>query len=265
MSSAISLLPDHALLDVRPGDQEAATQVDEWLQDYATSHDPQLRDRIILAYLGLADRLASRYRDSRGTSHEDLIQTARAGLIAAIDRYDPGYGTPFVPYAVACVVGELKRHLRDTSWRLHVPRPLKEQALRVARAADELHQRLGRSPTTAELAERLEVGEEEVLEALAAAGSRRELSLDQPIGNELDGSLGDLVAAPAAREEPEDLLALPGMVAALPQLEREVIMLRFFQDLDQYEIAARVGFSQMHISRLQRRALARMRTQLVEP
>jgi RNA polymerase sigma factor (sigma-70 family) len=184
VSSAISLRPDHALLDVRPGDQEAATQIDEWLQDYATSHDPQLRDRIILAYLGLADRLASRYRDSRGTSHEDLIQTARAGLIAAIDRYDPGYGTPFVPYAVACVVGELKRHLRDTSWRLHVPRPLKEQALRVARAADELHQRLGRSPNSLELAEQLQVGEEDVLEALTAVTSRWEVSLDQPTGEE---------------------------------------------------------------------------------
>jgi RNA polymerase sigma-B factor len=145
-----------------------------------------------------------------------------------------------------------------------VPRPLKEQALRLSQAADELHQRLGRSPTSRELAEHLEMGEEEVLEALAAAGSRRELSLDQPVGNDLDGSLGDLVAAPAAREEPEDLLALPDMVAALPQLEREVIMLRFFQELDQYEIAARVGYSQMHISRLQRRALARLRAQLVE-
>jgi RNA polymerase sigma-B factor len=265
VSSAISLLPDHALLDVRPGDQEAATQVDEWLQDYATSHDPQLRDRIILAYLGLADRLANRYRDSRGTSHEDLIQTARAGLIAAIDRYDPGYGTPFVPYAVACVVGELKRHLRDTSWRLHVPRPLKEQALRVARAADELHQRLGRSPNSLELAEQLQLGEEEVLEALTAVTSRWEVSLDQPTGEETDRCLGDLLPAPGAGEEPEDLMALPGLVARLPELEREVIVLRFFQDLDQYEIAARVGFSQMHVSRLQRRALARMRAQLIEP
>ena len=100
---------------------------------------------------------------------------------------------------------------------------------------------------------------------MAAAGSRRELSLDQPVGDDPDGRLDDLVAQPQAGEEPEDLLALPGLVARLPELEREVIVLRFFQDLDQYEIAARVGFSQMHISRLQRRALARMRAQLVEP
>jgi RNA polymerase sigma-B factor len=265
VSTTIPQLPNYAVLDVRPGDQAAATLVDAWLQAYAISRDAVLRERIILAYLGLADRVAGRYRSSRGTTPEDLRQSARAGLIAAVDRYDPTYGNPFVPYAVVCVVGELKRHLRDTSWRLHVPRPLKEQALRLSRAADELHQRLGRSPTTTELAEHLEVGEEEVLEGLAAAGSRLEVSLDQPVGDDGDASLGDLMAAAGAREEPEDLLALPGLVAGLPALEREVIFLRFFQDLDQYEIAARVGFSQMHVSRLQRRALARMRAQLVEP
>jgi RNA polymerase sigma-B factor len=223
VSTTILQAPSDAVLDVRPGDDDAATAVEAWLDEYATSRDPELRQRIILAYLGLADRLAGRYRHSRGSTPEDLTQTARAGLIAAIDRYNPNHGTPFVPYAVACMVGELKRHLRDTSWRLHVPRPLKERALRLCEAADELHQRLSRSPTTTEL---------------AAAG---------------------------AREEPEDLLALSGMLAALPRLEREVIVLRFFQDLDQYEIAARVGFSQMHVSRLQRRALARMRAQLMEP
>jgi RNA polymerase sigma-B factor len=265
VSATLPQLSNDAVRDVRPGDQDAATQVERWLQDYAISRDPQLREQIIVAYLGLADRLARRYRHSRGATPEDLIQTARAGLIAAVDRYDPGYGTPFVPYAVACVVGELKRYLRDTSWRLHVPRPLKEQALRLCRAADELHQRMGRSPTTGDLAEHLEVGEEEVLGALMAVSSRWELSLDQPAGGETDLSLGDLVAAPEAREEPEDLLALPSLVSALPELERKVIILRFFEDLDQDTIAARVGFSQMHVSRLQRRALARLRAQLVEP
>ena len=243
MSTTIPQLSNDAVLDVRPGDQDAATEVEGWLQAYATSRDPQLRQRIILAYLGLAERLASRFRHSRGTSPEDLVQTARAGLIAAIDRYDPDRSTPFVAYAVACVVGEVKRYLRDTSWRLQVPRPLKERALRLSRAAEELHQQLGRSPTTVELAEHLELGEEEVLEALVAASSRQELSLDQSASADPGLRLGDLVAAPGAREEPEDLLALPGLLERLPELEREVIMLRFFQDLDQYEIAARVGYS----------------------
>jgi RNA polymerase sigma-B factor len=265
VSTSVSLRPNHAVVDVRPGDQAAASQVEGWLQEYATSRDPRLRELIILAYLGLADRVAGRYRNSRGTTLEDLVQTARAGLIAAVDRYDPAFGNPFVPYAVACVVGELKRHLRDTSWRLHVPRQLKEQALRLCRTAEELHQRLGRSPTTSELAAHLEMGEEEVLEGLAAAGSRLEVSLDQPVGEDGEASLGDLLAAPSAREEQEDLLVLPAMVAALPTLEREVIMMRFFEELDQDTIAARVGFSQMHISRLQRRALGRMHAQLVEP
>jgi RNA polymerase sigma-B factor len=265
MSATAAQAPIGEVMVVRPGDTAAASQVDGWLQDYAASRDPLLREQIILAYLGLADRLADRYRHRRGTTPEDLRQTARAGLIAAIDRYDPDYGSPFVPYAVACVLGELKRHLRDTSWRLHVPRPHKERALRLCGAADELHQRLGRSPTATELAEQLQLGEEAVLEGLAAVTSRREVSLDQPVGQDTGACLGDLVAAPGAREEPEDLLALGGLLAALPELEREVIVLRFFQDLDQYEIAARVGFSQMHVSRLQRRALARMRAQLVEP
>jgi RNA polymerase sigma factor (sigma-70 family) len=104
-----------------------------WLCDYAIGRDPALRQRIILAYLGLADRLASRYRHSRGTTLEDLRQTARAGLIAAVDRYDPTHGTGFVPFAVASVVGELKRHLRDTSWRLHVPGHSKNKPCRSAR------------------------------------------------------------------------------------------------------------------------------------
>jgi RNA polymerase sigma-B factor len=132
VSATLPQLANDAVLDVRPGDQAAATQVEEWLQAYASSRDPQLREQIILAYLGMADRLADRYRHSRGSTPEDLRQSARAGLIAAVDRYNPDYGNPFVPYAVACVVGELKRQLRDTSWRLHVPRPLKEQALRCA-------------------------------------------------------------------------------------------------------------------------------------
>jgi RNA polymerase sigma-B factor len=264
VAATVPQLPDDTVAEVRPGDLAAATEVEGWLRAYATGRDPRLRERIILAYLGLADRLASRFRHSHGTSLEDLTQTARAGLITAIDRYDPDNGTPFVPYAVACVVGELKRYLRDTSWRLHVPRALKEQALRLCRTADALHQRLGRSPTARELAEQLKVGEEEVLEALAAVTSRREVSLDQPAGADLNVRLGDLVAAPGATEDPVDLLALAGMVAALPELEREVIVLRFFEDLDQNAIAARIGFSQMHVSRLQRRALDRMRAQLVE-
>ena len=258
------LAPDQ-VIDLRPGDRVATSQVAGWLTEYAATRDPVLRERIILAHLGLADRLASRYRHSRGTTPEDLTQTARAGLIAAVDRYDPARNTSFVPYAIACVVGELKRHLRDTSWQLHVPRPRKEHALRLCKATGELHQTLGRAPTIGELADYLQLPKEDVLDGLEAAQSRTETSLDQPAGRDADLCVGDLIAAAGPNEDPDDLLVLPQLVAALPELERRVIILRFFQELDQYAIAAKVGCSQMHISRLLRRALARMRAQLVEP
>jgi RNA polymerase sigma-B factor len=248
---------------VLPGDELAVNRVETWFRQYADTHDPEVREQIIVAYLGLADRLAERYRGSRGTSQEDLRQTARVGLVAAVDRYDPDYGNPFVPYAVACVVGELKRHLRDTSWRVHVSRPLKERSLRLSKALDELSHVLGRSPSVPELAAHLGMSEDEVLEAIEVAHTRSEVSLDQQIGDQGDASLGDRLPAAPPREEVEDLLLLPGLIDGLPEPEREIVVLRFFHDLDQYDIAARVGCSQMHVSRLLRRALGRLRTQLL--
>ena len=249
--------------DVLPGDERAVSRVEDWFRQYADTHDPAVRERIIVAYLGLADRLAERYRSSRGVTPEDLRQTARVGLVAAVDRYDPGYGSPFVPYAVACVVGEIKRCLRDTSWRVHVSRPAKERSLRVLKALDELPHTLGRSPTVTELAGHLGLTEEDALEAIEVAHTRQEVSLDQRVGEDGDICLGDRLPAAPPREEPEDLLLLPGLVDSLPEPERQIVVLRFFHDLDQYEIAGRVGCSQMHVSRLLRRALDRLRAQLL--
>jgi RNA polymerase sigma-B factor len=164
---------------------------------------------------------------------------------------------------VACVVGEIKRYLRDTSWRVHVSRPVKERSLRLCKALDELPHTLGRSPTMAELAEHLGISEEDALEAIEVAHTRSEVSLDQRIGEEGDTSLGDRLPAAAPREELEDLLLIPELLEGLPTQEREIVVLRFFHDLDQYDIAARVGCSQMHVSRLLRRALGRLRTQLL--
>jgi RNA polymerase sigma-B factor len=249
--------------DVLPGDERAVSRVEDWFRQYADTRDPAIRERIIVAYLGLADRLAERYRSSRGVTPEDLRQTARVGLVAAVDRYDPGYGSPFVPYAVACVVGEIKRCLRDTSWRVHVSRPAKERSLRVLKALDELPHTLGRSPTVTELAGHLGLTEEDALEAIEVAHTRQEVSLDQRVGEDGDICLGDRLPAAPPREEPEDLLLLPGLVDSLPEPERQIVVLRFFHDLDQHEIAGRVGCSQMHVSRLLRRALDRLRAQLL--
>ena len=249
--------------DVLPGDTQAVNRVEAWFRRYVDTRDPGIREQIIVAYLGLADRLAERYRGSRGASPEDLRQTARVGLVAAVDRYDPDYGNPFVPYAVACVVGEIKRYLRDTSWRVHVSRPGKERSLRLCKALDELPHTLGRSPTVPELAHHLGISEEEALEAIEVAHTRSEVSLDQQVGDDGDTSLGDRLPAAGPREELEDLLVLPELLEGLPTQEREIVVLRFFHDLDQYDIAARVGCSQMHVSRLLRRALGRLRTQLL--
>jgi RNA polymerase sigma-B factor len=253
-----------ATLEVRPEDEIAVQRVEQWFRDYAQSRDPVLRERIILAYLGLADRLAERYRSNRAVPLEDLRQVARLGLVKAVDRYQPQRANPFIPYAVATVVGELKRHLRDASWRLRVPRGTKDLALRLCRAVDELPQQLAHSPTVPELAEHLGASVEEVLEAIEVAQTRSAPSLDQPAGEDGEAVLGDFVVDRRHREEPEDLLVLPALIERLPERERQIVLLRYVEELTQDEIAARMGISQMHVSRLLRRAIERMRGQLVE-
>jgi RNA polymerase sigma-B factor len=251
-------------LEVRPDDEEAVQLVESWFRAYHEHQDPAVRERIIMAYLGLADRLAERYRGNKGMPLEDLRQTARLGLVKAVDRYEPDRANPFVPYAVATIVGEMKRYLRDASWRLRIPRGIKDLALRLCRAIDELPQQLGRSPTVAELADYLNVSEEEVLEAVEVAQTRSAPSLDQPAGEDGDAVLGDFVTDGGAHEEPENLLILPELVNKLPERERDIVRMRYLEELTQDEIAARVGISQMHVSRLLRRAIDRMRSQLVE-
>jgi RNA polymerase sigma-B factor len=251
-------------LEVRPEDEAAVQRVEEWFRAYATDRDPAVRERIILAYLGLADRLAERYRGNRAVSLEDLRQVARLGLVKAVDRYEPERSNPFIPYAVATVVGELKRHLRDASWRLRVPRGTKDLALRLCRAVDELPQRLGHSPTVQELAEHLGVSEEQVVEAIEVAQTRSAPSLDQPAGEAGDAVLGDFVVDRRHHEELEDLLVLPELLGKLPERERKIVLLRYVEELTQDEIATRMHMSQMHVSRLLRRAIERLRRQLVE-
>jgi len=252
------------VIEVRPDDESAVQRVEQWFHAYAENRDPAVRERIILAYLGLADRLADRYRGNRAVSLEDLRQVARLGLIKAVDRYQPERANPFVPYAVATVVGELKRHLRDASWRLRVPRGTKDLTMRLCRAVEELPQRIGHSPTIAELAEYLDASEEQVLEAIEVAQTRSAPSLDQPAGEEGDAVLGDFVAEQPGGEELEDLLVLPELVGRLPERERKIGLLRYVEELTQDQIATRMHLSQMHVSRLLRRALERMRGQLVE-
>ena len=248
--------------DVRPGDQHAVRQIEEWFRTWQATGDPGVRERIILAHLGVAERLATRFRHTGTVGHEDLVQAARVGLVTAVNRYDPDRGNSFIVYAIVCITGELRRCLRDTSWRVHVARTLKERALRVVRVRDELTVALERSPTLAEIGAQLDLTEEHVAEALEAIDTRCQRSLDEPVGFDGATSLGALLPAPPAEVEPEDRLILPELLAGLSDLERRAVLLRFYGDFKQQEIAAILGYSQIHVSRLLRRALSQMREQL---
>jgi RNA polymerase sigma-B factor len=230
-------------LDVHPRDAAAVEQVEEWFRTYHDTHNAAIRERIILAHMGLADRLAGRFRGSRGASYEDLVQSARVGLVSAVNRYDPERPNPFIVYAVVCIVGELKRYLRDASWRVHVARSHKERALQVIQANDALTVTLGRAPTVPEIANRLGVGTDLVLQGLEAIRARSVASLDQPVDDDGGVGVGALIGAPPDEVDVEDLLVLPELLDLLPELERKAVLLRYFDDMHQREIGEVLGCS----------------------
>jgi len=220
-----------------------------------------IRDELVTMHLPLVHHLARRFRD-RGEPHDDLVQVGTIGLIKAVDRFDPQRGVEFSTYATPTVLGEIKRHFRDKGWSVRVPRRLQELRLAITRATAELSQDLGRSPTVKELAARLEVTEEEVLEGLEAAQSYSTLSLDGSAGDS-DGESPALVdtlgSDDAALENVEYRETLRPLLDALPPRERQIVLLRFFHNKTQSEIAAEVGVSQMHVSRLLVKALGTLR------
>ena len=225
----------------------------------------RLRAQIIEDLLPLATHLAARFRN-RGEPFDDLVQVANLALIKAVDGFDPERGVSFSSYAVPFIAGELKRHFRDKTWHVRVPRRLQELSLQINRATDELTQRLGRSPTVADLAKHLEIGEEETIEALEAAGAYHSLSLDAPAGGE-DGAstLVDLIGTEDSDlAEVDARVALPPLLATLPAREQKILAMRFYGNLTQSQIAAEMGISQMHVSRLITKALASLRHQLLD-
>jgi RNA polymerase sigma-B factor len=193
---------------------------------------------------------------------DDLLQVASLGLIKAVDRFDPERGTAFSTFAVPCILGELKRHFRDTGWAAHVPRALQERALKVQAATERLATRLARSPTAAEVATATGESLEDVLEAIEAATAHDSVSLDAPLSRTADDatyadSVGEL---DHAFELIEYRSVVNGTIRALPERERQLLALRFGEDMTQSEIAERIGISQMHVSRLIRRTLNRLTT-----
>jgi RNA polymerase sigma-B factor len=227
---------------------------------YRGRDDLAARDELVERFLPLAMRLAQRYH--RGAEPlDDLVQVASVGLLKAIDRFDPERGTAFSSFAVPTIAGELKRHFRDKGWALKVPRDLQELTQRVGRTTERLVHELGRTPSVAEIADTLAITPEQVLEAREAATAFAAESLDRPTGDDADATLvGDALGA----DEPgylqaEQSATLEIMMRVLTDREREVLRLRFAEDLTQSEIGHRLGLSQMHISRLLRQAVTRLR------
>jgi RNA polymerase sigma-B factor len=217
-----------------------------------------LRERLTEQCLPFAGRLARRYR-GRGEPLEDLEQVARLGLVKAVDRYDPARGS-FTAYAVITITGELKRHFRDGTWSVHVPRKLQDLGLEVGHAATLLTSTLARTPTVTELADRLHVSEGAVLEAMESAAGYTSASLNAPVGDGDAAELGDLFGG-ADRELDlvDDRLTVAELLLRLPPRERRILALRFYGNRTQAEIAADLGISQMHVSRLLSRALGWLR------
>ncbi len=231
------------------------------LASYRHTPDPVVLEELVVRFEPLARSVARRYH-ARGEPLEDLTQVAMVGLLKAIERFDPDRGFAFSSYAMPTMLGELKRYFRDSAWAVHVPRGVKERAVELARATDEISSRLGRSPSLAELAEELGATQEQTLEAIEAYHARHAAPLDS--GSDDDDSA---VLSPAQTlgaederlEQAEYLSMIAAGVETLSDTDRLILFLRFGRDLTQSEIARRIGTSQMQVSRLLRAAIEKIR------
>jgi RNA polymerase sigma-B factor len=223
--------------------------------------DPAAREALVRRFMPLARRLARRYERS-SEPFEDLLQVASLGLLKALDRFDPDRGHPFSSFAVPTILGEMRRYFRDSGWSVHVPRGEQERALKVRDAQETFANEHGHAPTVNQLAEYLEVDSDEVIEALQAIQAYEALSLDAPRPG-ADGDAMTYGEAVGNDDERYELVELDATVTAvlerIPKRERLILRMRFVEDLTQTEIAARVGVSQMQVSRLLRRSLDQLR------
>jgi RNA polymerase sigma-B factor len=225
--------------------------------EFVRTRDPDLRARLVETHLGLAEALAARF-SNRLEQRDDIRQVALIGLLHAVDRFDPEREVQFATFAWSTITGEIKRHFRDRSWGMRVPRRLQELFLEVAQAVEELTHENGASPTIQQIAARVGIGDEEVVEALEVRSAQTLGSLDTSVDADDDTAIqiGDLDPAMGTAE---DTHVLGNVLRRLPERDRAIIHLRFVKDLTQSEIAERVGISQMQVSRILARALALLR------
>ena len=235
--------------------------------EYARTGDNRLRDRLVAMHQNLVRYLASKFAN-RGEPLEDLVQVGNIGLVNAVDRYEVGRGNKFSTYATPTVVGEIRRYFRDKAWSLKVPRRLQELNQAANKAVDSLSSKLGRSPTIAEIARAIGATEEETLESIELGNAYETVSLDTRMSNEGDSSPMTLSEFIGGEDENlKKMLSHGDLAAALDKLEEReaaIITQRFFDDLSQAEVAKRLNISQMHVSRLQQRALANLKKLLGE-
>jgi RNA polymerase sigma-B factor len=246
----------------RPSREESRAKFAE----YSRTRDRRTRNELVEAHRPLAAHLARRFAN-RGEPLDDLVQVAFVGMLKAVERFDPERGLEFSTFATATVDGELKRHFRDKTWSVRVPRRSQELHLRLAPTISDLSQRLGRAPRIPEIAREIGIREEEVLEAMEVGGAYRSASLDAPSGEAREGSgLAERLGVPDANFDlVEHREVIERALEGLPERERLILRLRYFDELTQSEIADHVGVSQMHVSRLLARSLADLRQRLKTP
>jgi RNA polymerase sigma-B factor len=241
---------------------------------FADFHDPSAtdtsrldaRDRLVSLHLPLVEHCARRFRN-RGEPFEDLVQVGTIGLIKSIDRFELERGVEFSTYATPTIIGEIKRHFRDKGWAIRVPRRLQELRIQIANVAAELTQTLGRSPTPRELSDALGCSVEDIIEGIESSNAYATLSLDATDDSSEDGGVSMLEVIGLDDEELEQIEireSIKPLLEALPSREKRILLLRFFKNKTQSEIATEIGVSQMHISRLLTRTLDQLRASLRE-
>ena len=233
---------------------------DELLKAYAQSGDVDVRDELVSRFMPFARKLALRYMHTREPL-DDLVQVANLGLLNALNRFEPGPGRKFTSFAAPTIMGELKRHFRDKGWGIHVPRDAQERALAMIRHAERLTAESGRSPTIDELADSLEYTVEQAVEAIDVAHNYHLASLDAPMAQDDNArcAFGDTIGqTEAGFELAEERVAMAEQWGSLDEVEQRVLGLRLVHQLTQQEISQRIGCSQMHVSRLLRRSIARL-------
>lgn len=244
-----------------PHDSGTKTQVLLWIQQYQETEDQEAQTNLVLHYERLVQSIARKYSNGK-PYHEDIVQVGMLGLLGAIRRYDPEYGRSFEAFAVPTIIGEIKRFLRDKTWAVHVPRRIKELGPRIKAAVETLTTELQRSPLVSEIAEFLDVEEESVLEAMEMGRSYQALSMDRGLEADSDGAmvtLFDIIGeTDSGFEKTDQRMLVAEALNVLSEREKQIIQYTYIEQLSQKEAGEKLGISQMHVSRLQRKAIKKL-------